>query len=116
VGISSFYAFISEDPIRFKGGINLYSYVENNPVNHKDLYGLCPNKICDGTWEGEAGYSTFAGVGCVCYWSCTNWGNSIHKPDPHITYGTVVASGEIPGDDGYCACDDPDGNPHSLLL
>ncbi len=25
--------FISEDPIGFEGGINLYAYVENNPVN-----------------------------------------------------------------------------------
>jgi RHS repeat-associated protein len=25
--------FVSEDPIGFEGGINLYAYVENNPVN-----------------------------------------------------------------------------------
>ena len=25
--------FISEDPIRFRGGMNFYSYVLNNPVN-----------------------------------------------------------------------------------
>jgi len=32
--------FISEDPIRFLGGINYYRYVDNNPVNFNDPYGL----------------------------------------------------------------------------
>ncbi len=32
--------FVSEDPIRFKGGINFYSYVENNPTNFVDPDGL----------------------------------------------------------------------------
>ncbi len=32
--------FISEDPIRFRGGINFYAYVGNNPVNRLDPFGL----------------------------------------------------------------------------
>jgi RHS repeat-associated protein len=32
--------FISEDPIDFEGGVNFYSYVENNPVNLVDPEGL----------------------------------------------------------------------------
>jgi RHS repeat-associated protein len=32
--------FISEDPIGLAGGINLYRYVGNNPVNFVDLFGL----------------------------------------------------------------------------
>jgi RHS repeat-associated protein len=32
--------FISEDPIGLQGGLNLYSYVENDPVNHSDPLGL----------------------------------------------------------------------------
>jgi RHS repeat-associated protein len=32
--------FISEDPIGIAGGINLYSYVDNNPITYRDLFGL----------------------------------------------------------------------------
>ena len=34
--------FISEDPIGFAGGLNLYAYVENDPVNWTDPLGLEP--------------------------------------------------------------------------
>jgi RHS repeat-associated protein len=33
--------FISEDPIRFKGGINFYAYVRNSPIKLIDPSGLC---------------------------------------------------------------------------
>src|SRR3990170_5353633 len=31
--------FISKDPIGFAGGVNLYNYVDGNPVNFIDPYG-----------------------------------------------------------------------------
>jgi RHS repeat-associated protein len=34
--------FISEDPIRWEGGINLYAYVDNNPVRFLDPMGRAP--------------------------------------------------------------------------
>ena len=34
--------FISQDPIFEEGGVNLYSFVENDPVNHWDILGLLP--------------------------------------------------------------------------
>jgi hypothetical protein len=34
--------FLSEDPIRFAGGINLYAYVQDNPVNKYDPNGTNP--------------------------------------------------------------------------
>ena len=33
-------AFLSKDPLGFEGGINLYSYVGNDPINLIDPYGL----------------------------------------------------------------------------
>lgn len=32
--------FISKDPIGFAGGINIYNYVDSNPINYSDPYGL----------------------------------------------------------------------------
>jgi RHS repeat-associated protein len=34
--------FLSEDPIGFWGGINFYAYLNNNPINSNDPYGLSP--------------------------------------------------------------------------
>lgn len=33
--------FVSEDPIGFAGGVNLYAYVDNNPNSARDPFGLC---------------------------------------------------------------------------
>lgn len=33
----------SKDPIGFLGGVNLFEYVMNDPVNAKDIWGLAPN-------------------------------------------------------------------------
>jgi RHS repeat-associated protein len=32
--------FMSEDPIGFNGGLNVYTYVDNNPLSYVDKYGL----------------------------------------------------------------------------
>jgi len=47
--------FISEDPIRFGGGINFYSYVSNNPTNRTDPSGL--QACCSGNASGLECYS-----------------------------------------------------------
>ncbi len=35
--------WLNPDPIGFEGGINLYAFVQNNPLTHRDLYGLIIN-------------------------------------------------------------------------
>jgi len=35
--------FLSEDPVRMKGGINFYRYVSNSPINLVDPFGFCPD-------------------------------------------------------------------------
>ena len=40
--------FLSEDPVRYLGGINFYDYARNNPANLVDPFGLSP--VC--TWVG----------------------------------------------------------------
>ncbi len=45
--------FISEDPVGLEGGINLFAYVENNPLRFTDPSGLCPQtpEPCDRSIE-----------------------------------------------------------------
>lgn len=63
--------FISEDPIGLAGGINLYAYTLNDPVNRADPSGLDPECIVrgfhhylvkDGNWEYQ--YSEITYVYC----------------------------------------------------
>jgi RHS repeat-associated protein len=47
--------FVSEDPARFPGGINFYTYVENNPVNLIDPFGFCPWQVHSRPLQGRTG-------------------------------------------------------------
>jgi len=43
--------FLSEDPVRYSGGIDVYAYARNNPTTFNDPYGWEPNGqgSCGGT-------------------------------------------------------------------
>lgn len=61
--------FLSEDPIKFRGEINFYRYVQNDPTNSLDPSGLIRWK-CD-VWLGT--YRTFpalAGIRATCSSEC----------------------------------------------
>jgi RHS repeat-associated protein len=94
--------FISKDLIGYKGGLNLYRYVENNPVNLIDSLGLkeCPftekeaagdSSFCGGFWanfpfhSGEDCYREVVPIGCgPSGWHCCYVGGLLH--DSHIDW------------------------------
>jgi RHS repeat-associated protein len=53
--------WLSRDPIGENGGMNLYRYANNNPVNFVDLDGLCPQK----GFAGKDGQFRDANTGAI---------------------------------------------------
>jgi len=81
--------FISKDTISFSGGdVNLYGYVQNNPVNRTDPLGLFGITV---GFEGSAAAFGFGGTAGI-------YGNYAHDPSQSWYSGwsssvTVVAGG-----------------------
>jgi RHS repeat-associated protein len=96
--------FISEDPVRMKGGINSYRYVSNSPINLGDPSGLCP--------EGWAGLTqdqitSFLNAGQ----DLTKLGLSHNQMDcSHFVYQALTNAGIDVG--GYASTAGMWGNPY----
>jgi RHS repeat-associated protein len=64
--VSGVFIWPNRDPIQEFGGLNLYAYVFNNPINWIDLYGLSfSGRFGNGLVGAGAGAITGGGVGAV---------------------------------------------------
>jgi RHS repeat-associated protein len=94
--------FLQPDPIGTAGGMNLYAYTDNDPVNGSDPSGLAPDDIVVigkpspplGTIPPSSGC-----VGSIC---STGGGGSGAPPAPRsapVAAGLLVAAGGLAADD-----------------
>jgi RHS repeat-associated protein len=82
--------FLSEDPIGLAGGVNLYTYAGNNPVDYTDPFGLepCSKEAEDNGWVTHTYQMDDGSTGSMC-------GFAGRKIPGMVTWGTNP-SGESP--------------------
>ena len=83
--------FISEDPIAFRGGVNFYRYVLNNPVINVDPPGLGPNGWGNKGWTWTTRANCFFSfVTCLAHVSDTRQSLDQMTPDAVVNTSTAM--------------------------
>lgn len=78
--------FITQDPIGLAGGINLYAYVKNDPLNHTDPYGLDAFQVTPGFGPGMWLPAPVIGGPSSGPTGCSGAGNSPGTLSPGMDY------------------------------
>jgi RHS repeat-associated protein len=97
--------FISEDPIRFKGGISFYRYVLNNPISLFDPFGLTDyneqqtNNLFLGPAYSDATAGFFRGVSNLRNHSQGgadyDFAHNKHAGDTFVRCGVTMSAGDF---------------------
>ncbi len=100
--------FIGKDPIGLRGGINLFAYTANNPINKSDPSGLKVDSY--GGWEaqfiGGYGHSTV-----ICCDGCRLWKHEYRK----VCFGAGFVAGVSSGG-SLCETANSCKNPPKKLI
>ena len=87
--------FISEDPIAFRGGVNFYRYVLNNPAINVDPPGLGPNG-----W-GNKGWTWTTRANCfISYYACLAGISDTRQSLDQMTDGAAMNASDAMGSQG----------------
>jgi RHS repeat-associated protein len=81
--------FISEDPIRFHGGINFYDYVFNSPTTLRDPRGTDAGPKGPGGYPNANNNCASPSVQSPCYFWCPN-GNILQVGSVTVSASTTV--------------------------
>jgi uncharacterized protein RhaS with RHS repeats len=87
-----FQRFLSEDPIGFRGGINLYAYVRNRPTQYRDPWGLRPGDIYASL--NAAGIAAACDAAGPTVQTGHEWGGWVYQVQGGWTYSEAVTSGK----------------------
>lgn len=87
--------FISEDPITFRGGVNFYRYVVNNPVVNVDPPGLGPYGWGNKSWTWTQRANCF-----IAYYACLSHIQETRQSLDQMTDDAVTNTSDAMGSQG----------------